>query len=295
MLLATAALWGTGFVAQRSAMEHMKPFLFNTLRYFIGAAILLPAGHLMLRRLGVRWDWRVVRDGVILGSVLALAAGLQQVGIVTTTASRAGFITGLYVLMVPVFALPFGHRPTGGNLAGAVLAFLGMLLFAERGAGGSALGDWLVLGSTVAWALHVVLIGTMAPKRDPTALVGVQFVAAGLLSGIVVLVFEPIGSVGPVGWRGAVLPVAYSGLFATAAAFTLQFMAQRDAPPTHATILLSSEALFAAVSAWLLLGERLGAFELAGGGLMLAGALVSQLTSRADAITGTVSDPTPPP
>lgn len=292
MLLAAAALWGTGFVAQRSAMEHMGPFLFNTLRYAIGAAILLPAGHLMLRRLRTGWDGRVMRDGLVLGAVLALGAGLQQAGMVTTTASRAGFITGLYVLMVPAFAFCFGHRPTKGNLAGVLLAFVGMLLFVDRGGGGASVGDWLVFGSAVAWALHVVLIGTMAPKRDPTALVGVQFAAAALLSGAVVLLFEPPVSVG---WWGAALPVAYSGLFATAAAFTLQFMAQRDAPPTHATILLSSEALFAAVFGWMLLSESLGVREISGGALMFAGALVSQLGGRPGVVTGTGSDPTPPP
>ena len=153
-------------------------------------------------------------------------------------------------------------------------------------------GDWLVLGSAVAWALHVVLIGTMAPKRDPTALVGVQFAAAGLLSGAVVLAFERTGTVG---WWGAALPVAYSGLFATAAAFTLQFMAQRDAPPTHATILLSTEALFAAVFGWMLLSEKLGLMEIVGGSLMFSGALVSQLSSRPGVVSGTGSDPTPPP
>jgi drug/metabolite transporter (DMT)-like permease len=292
MLLGAAALWGTGFVAQRAAMEHMGPFLFNTLRYLIGAAILLPAGHLVLRRLGVRWDRRVLRDGVVLGSVLALGAGLQQAGMVTTTASRAGFITGLYVLMVPAFALCFGHRPTRGNVAGVALAFLGMLMFVDWEGGGVTVGDWLVLGSAVAWALHVVLIGTMAPRRDPTALVGVQFAAAGLLSGAVVLAFERTGAVG---WWGAALPVAYSGLFATAAAFTLQFMAQRDAPPTHATILLSTEALFAAVFGWMLLSEKLGLMEIVGGSLMFSGALVSQRSSRPGVVSGTGSDPTPPP
>lgn len=306
MLLAAAGLWGTGFIAQRAAMEHMGPFLFNAVRYAIGAAILLPAGYLMLRRLGQRWDRRLLRDGVILGAVLGLAAGLQQVGMVTTTASRAGFITGLYVLMVPGVAWWFGLRATRGNLVGVALAFTGLALFAGvmgDGIGPSvASGDWFVLGSAAAWALHVVLIGFMAPKRDPTALVGVQFAVAAGLSLVMVLVFEretPALSAASwqSAWRGAASAVLFSGLFATAAAFTLQFVAQRSAPPTHATVLMSTEAIFAAVFGWILLGEVLGLAEWVGGGLMLGGAIVSQLMGPGPPpeVSGTGADPTPPP
>ena len=292
MLLGAALLWGSGFIAQRAAMDHMGPFLFNALRYLIGAAILLPAGHLMLRRLGQRWDRRVLRDGLLLGLVLAAASGLQQLGLVTTTASRAGFITGLYVLMVPGVAWWFGHRPTKGNVIGVALAFAGLALFAGRVDGPVAVGDWFVLGSAAAWALHVVLIGVLAPRRDPTALVGVQFATAAAVSIAGTAVFERGAAValGP-----AALSVAYSGLFATAAAYTLQFMAQRRAKPTHATVLMSTEALFAAAFGWWLLGELLGAAEWVGGALMLAGALVSQLARPKPMVSGTGADPTPPP
>lgn len=298
MLFLGAGLWGTGFIAQRAAMEHMGPFLFNALRYAIGAAILLPAGYLMLWRLGRGWDRRLLRDGMVLGAVLGLAAGLQQVGMVTTTASRAGFITGLYVLMVPGVAWWFGYRPTKGNLVGVGLAFGGLALFAGLLDGGIdravATGDWFVLASAAAWALHVVLIGVMAPKRDPTALVGVQFAVAAALSGVMMLFFERAS---PVSLAGAGLALAYSGVFATAAAFTLQFMAQRHAPPTHATVLMSTEAIFAAVFGWILLGEILGIWEWIGGGLMLGGAIVSQLMGRGPSpeVSGTGADPTPPP
>ncbi|MCC5821707.1 MAG: DMT family transporter [Phycisphaerales bacterium] len=292
MLLGAALLWGSGFIAQRAAMEHMGPFLFNALRYLIGAAVLLPAGHLMLRLLGQRWDLRVLRDGVLLGAVLTAASGLQQVGMVTTTASRAGFITGLYVLMVPGVAWWFGHRPTKGNVIGVALAFAGLVLFAGQVDGPVAVGDWFVLGSAAAWALHVVLIGVIAPRRDPTALVGVQFATAAVLS----LAAAAVGERGrEIDLGSAALSVAYSGLFATAAAYTLQFMAQRRAKPTHATVLMSTEALFAAAFGWWLLGELLGLTEWFGGALMLAGALVSQLIRPKPAISGTGSDPTPPP
>lgn len=292
MLLGAAGLWGAGFIAQRAAMEHVGPFLFNTLRYAIGAAILLPAAHLVLRRLGQGWDRRLFRDGLVLGSVLAVAAGLQQVGMVTTTASRAGFITGLYVLMVPGIAWCFGRRPTTGNLVGIGLAFLGLALFAGPVSGPVVVGDWFVLASAAAWAMHVVLIGELAPRRDPTALVGVQFVVAAGLSAVGTLAFEPGAeqTIAP-----AAVSIIFSGVFATAAAYTLQFAAQRHAPPTHATVLMSTEAVFAAGFGWMLLGEGLGAEGWAGGVLMLAGALVSQLWPTRRPVPGTGADPTPPP
>lgn len=300
MLLGAAAMWGTGFIAQRSAMEHIGPYLFNSLRYVIGAAVLLPVGHLVLRRLGERWDGRVVRDGLLLGGVLGAASALQQVGMVTTTASRAGFITGLYVLMVPGVAWWFGHRPTRGNVIGVGLAFGGMVLFASDLSGRPVVGDVLVLGSAAAWALHVVLIGLMAPRRDPTALVGVQFVVAAVVSLVMFGVFErggPNGAAWSAGLEPALWAVLYAGLFSTVAAYMLQFTAQRSAPASHATILMSTEALFAATAGWLLLGERLGTAEWIGGGLMLSGALVSQLMKPGPApeISGTGVDPTPPP
>ena len=300
MLLGAAAMWGTGFIAQRSAMEHIGPYLFNSLRYLIGAVLLLPLGHLVLRRLGERWDRRVLRDGVLLGGVLGAASALQQVGMVTTTASRAGFITGLYVLMVPGVAWWFGHRPTRGNVIGVALAFGGMVLFASDLTGRPAVGDLLVLASAAAWALHVVLIGLMAPRRDPTALVGVQFAVAAVVSLVMFGVFE-IGGSGGAAWHTGLEPafaaILYAGLFSTVAAYMLQFTAQRSAPPSHATILMSTEALFAATAGWLMLGERLGTAEWIGGGMMLSGALVSQLMkpSPAPAISGTGADPTPPP
>jgi drug/metabolite transporter (DMT)-like permease len=300
MLLGAAAMWGTGFIAQSSAMDHIGPYLFNSLRYLIAAVLLLPVGHLVLRRLGERWDRRVLRDGVLLGGVLGAASALQQVGMVTTTASRAGFITGLYVLMVPGVAWWFGHRPTRGNVIGVALAFGGMVLFASDLSGRPAVGDLLVLASAAAWALHVVLIGLMAPRRDPTALVGVQFAVAAGVSLVMFGLFE-IGGSGAGLWHTGLKPaftaILYAGLFSTVAAYMLQFTAQRSAPPSHATILMSTEALFAATAGWLLLGERLGTAEWIGGGLMLSGALVSQLMkpSPVPEISGTGADPTPPP
>lgn len=298
MLLGAAACWGTGFIPQRSAMEHIGPFTFNTARYAIGAAFVLPL-LVLIGRNGARaprWTPASVRGGVVLGLVLAGAAGLQQAGMVHTTAARAGFITTLYALMVPLIAYAMGQRPTLGNLVGVGLAAGGLVLFSGavggRLGGASNIGDWLVFASAGAWALHVVLIGVMAPRSDPMALVLVQFVTAAAVSGVVMACTEPLNADAIARAAG---PIAYSGVLATGVAFVLQFFAQRHAPPTHATVLMSTEALFAAVTGWLVLSERLGWVEVAGGGLMIAGALCSQLIGQRARIAATGSDPTPAP
>ncbi|RMH25480.1 MAG: DMT family transporter [Planctomycetota bacterium] len=292
MLLVAAGLWGSGFIAQRAGMEHIGPLLFNALRYALGAALVVPVAWLVLRRRGAGWDRCLWRDGIILGLVLTAAAGLQQFGMVFTTASRAGFITGLYVLMVPALAWMSGIRPTVGNLIGIGLAAVGLALFAGQVGGGTARGDGLVLASAGMWALHVVLIGHLAPRRDPTALVAIQFLVAAVISSGLSLGLER-GGVREVG--NAWIAIGYSGVFATAVAYSLQFMAQRDAPATHATVLMSSEAAFAAFFGWLLLGETLGLREWIGGGFMLGGMLASQLIRPRPAVSATGSDPTPAP
>lgn len=292
MLLAAAGLWGSGFIAQRAGMEHMGPLLFNALRYALGAVLVVPVAWLVLRQRGEAWDRCLWRDGIILGLVLTAAAGLQQAGMVFTTASRAGFITGLYVLMVPALAWMSGIRPTVGNLIGIGLAAVGLALFAGQVGGGTARGDGLVLASAGMWALHVVLIGHLAPRRDPTALVAIQFLVAAVISSGLSLGLER-GGVREVG--NAWIAIGYSGVFATAVAYSLQFMAQRDAPATHATVLMSSEAAFAAFFGWLLLSETLGLREWIGGGFMLGGMLASQLIRPRPAVNATGSDPTPAP
>lgn len=294
MLLGAAACWGSGFIAQRVGAESLGPLLFNAVRYAIGAALVLPLVGLSRRGLQREspspWSVRLVRDAVLLGVVLAGAAVLQQAGMKTSTSARAGFITGLYVLIVPAMAWWSGQRPTVGNFLGVLLAFAGMWLFSGDLAGAAA-GDWLVLASVPGWALHVVLIGLMANRHHATALVGLQFLVAAVISGTGALLLEPVASAD---FSGAWLAVAYSGVLATAVAFLLQFIAQREAPPTHATVLMSTESLFAALCGWLLLGEHLGPRELLGGGLMLAGALVSQLVGvRRQAVAAPGAAPVP--
>jgi len=263
-LLLVAGLWGAGFVAQKAANEVMGPFTFNAARYAVGAVLIAP----LLLRAGSRkgLNRSTLLAGALLGVVMFAAAGLQQVGLVTTTASRAGFLTGLYVLIVPVIGLFAGQRFVAGHVLGAVAAAGGLWLLSGdiSFAGGFVRGDWYVIGCAVMWAAHVVLVSVFASRADAFVLAVSQFVVVALLSGAVAL-------------AAGALPIAYSGVFVIALAFTLQIVAQQRAPATHAAVLMSLEAVFGAVFGVLLLGESLSPAEVAGGGLMFAGMVVSQV------------------
>lgn len=283
MLLVVAAIWGSGFVAQRDAMTHMGPMTFNAARYALGAAVLAPFLLLALKRGRRPFSRGTLAGGVLLGAVMAVAAGLQQVGLVSTTASRAGFITGLYVLFVPLFGLALRQRPTPGHVIGGVVAVCGLWMLSGNLSGGLRTGDLLILGCAVAWALHVTLVGLLAPRSDALALATLQFVVVTALTTLAMATGLPgsspefkspdlLGGIGA-GWA----PIVYSGVVVIALAFTLQILAQRDAPPMHAAVLMSLEAGFGAVFGVMLLHERLSRGEILGCGLMFAGMLVSQL------------------
>lgn len=283
MLLVVAAIWGSGFVAQRAAMEHMGPLSFTAVRYAIGSVLL--AGFLFssARRKAIKR--KTIWAGALLGVVMTAAASTQQIGIVTTTASRAGFITGLYVLGVPAIGLLFGQKSHLGNLLGAVLAAVGLWMLAGDLSGGIATGDLWVLLCAALWAVHVVLVAHLAPRQDAIGLALVQFVVVAVLASCLVGLasagwLEAAGLAESFEWAGlqrAIWPVLYSGVFVIGLAFTLQIIAQKDAPATHAAVLMSLEAVFAAIFGVILLAERLTTIELVGCGLMFGGMLLSQL------------------
>jgi len=271
MLLIVAIVWGAGFVAQKAAMEHVGPILFTAIRFAIGALVLMP---FVVKRTPIGGEWRA---GIILGLVMFAAAALQQMGLVYTSASRGGFITGLYVLVVPVTGLFFGHKFHRGHIAGALLAAVGLYLLSGDLSGETGKGDFLIMGCAVLWAIHVAMVGHLAPKAEPIRLAFAQFVTVAVLAAIVTPFFEFV-SLSSI--FDAKLAIFYSGVFAIGLAFSLQVVAQRDAPPTHAAILMSLEALFAAITGWLILSEQLTPKELTGCGLMLAGMIASQLWTR---------------
>lgn len=280
LLLLTALIWGTAFVFQKTGMDHLGPFGFNGIRFILGSLALTPLVLYSLRHTapaeyrpgsGLRAH---LAGGLLAGCVLFGGAALQQLGIVTTTAANAGFITGLYVILTPLMGLFFRQRPGWGTWLGGVLAVIGLYLLSIHGGLSISRGDLYVLVGAFFWAGHMLVIGWLAPRLNPLVLAQAQFMVCGLLSLGVGLGFETITWSGVLGAADAIL---YCGLMSTGVAYTLQVVAQRRADPAHASIILSLESLFAAVAGWLLLGEVLGARELAGCGLMLAGMVLSQL------------------
>ncbi len=277
VLLLAAAIWGAAFVAQRAAMQDMGPLGFNGIRFALGALVLLPI--IWVRRPAVASDsarerrlyWR---GGLLAGSVLFVGASLQQVGLVYTTAGKAGFITGLYVICVPILGLAIGQRTPALTWLGAGLAAVGLYLLSISGRPTVNPGDVLVLACAVVWAVHVLIIGRISPRTDPLRLAAVQFTVTALLSLGAAICFERNTLAGLSAARWSIL---YGGICSVGIAYTLQVVGQRTAPPGHAAILLSFEAVFAALTGGWLLGEVLGRRELLGCAVMLAGILVSQL------------------
>jgi drug/metabolite transporter (DMT)-like permease len=276
LLLLTAIIWGTAFVAQRVGMEHVGPMIFNGVRFGLGALILLP--------IALRGDtkspgrhkasWWVLSGGGLAGLVLFIAASLQQIGLVYTTAGKAGFITGLYVVIVPLFGFFIGHQIGVATWLGAILAAAGMYFLSVTAAFTIAPGDLLELIGACFWAGHVLILGWLAPSVNPIQLACGQFATCALLSLVAALATETITLTG---LEAATIPILYGGVLSVAVGYTLQVVAQRNAPPAHAAIILSLEAVFAVVGGWLVLGESLGQRGILGCALMLTGMLVVQL------------------
>ncbi|MEW6751841.1 MAG: DMT family transporter [Candidatus Latescibacterota bacterium] len=273
LLLLAATIWGFAFVAQRLGMEHTGPFLFNAVRFALGSLTVLP----FLRAAPpVVPPSRKERLGgcLLAGVLLFLGASLQQVGMVYTTAGKAGFITGLYVVIVPLMGLLFRQFPARGTWAGAGVATVGLYLLSVAAGLALAPGDGLVLVGAFCWAGHVLVIGRYSGRLGWSTLALAQYTTCSALSFAAAFLTEQVELAGLL---AVVLPLLYGGVLSTGVAHTLQVAAQAHAPAAHAAIILSLEAVFAALGGWLLLGESFTARGLAGCGLMLAGMLLSQL------------------
>lgn len=277
LLLLTAAIWGFAFVAQRAGMDHIGPFLFNGIRFALGCCVLLPV-ILAGRRRGTSHDGvRLLRDGALAGTVLFAGASLQQLGLVYTTAGNAGFVTGLYVVLVPVLGTILGQRTGLRTWIGSALAAGGMLVLSAAGTRRMAAGDLIVLCGSVFWALHILLISRLMRRYGAIQLAAVQFGACSILSLAAAAVLEKPS---PEGVVGALVPLLYGGLVSVGIAYTLQVVAQKRADPSHAAIIMSLETVFALVGGWIVLGERITLQGAAGGVLMMSAMLVSASAGR---------------
>lgn len=285
LLLITAVIWGSAFVAQRVGMSYVGPLTFNGVRFALGALILLPFArrgegqpHPIegVNRNRANPFFLAWFGGGLAGVLLFSGAALQQVGLVYTTAGKAGFITGLYVIIVPLMGLFLGHWPGWGGWAGAGMATVGLYLLSVTEGWAFAPGDLWELFGAFFWAAHVLTLSWLSPKLDRIRLACTQYGVCSLLSLTGALVTETITVDGIYGAMG---PILYGGILSVGIAYTLQVVAQRHAPPTHAAIILSLEAVFAALAGWLVLGEMLTIRALIGCGLMFSGMLSALLWS----------------
>jgi len=272
-LLLVAVIWGSAFVAQRVAALNMGVYLFNGLRFLLGALVLLPLA-LRSHRTGV--DIRSSLPGMLLAGLLLFGgSSLQQLGLRYTTAANAGFITGLYVVLVPILlALGWRQSPRRVVWLAAALSAAGLFLLSTGGSFSLKVGDAFELAGAFLWAFHVLCIGWLVQRVDVLHLSVVQCAVCGLLSLGMSLALES-GSLSQV--TGAWWTVLYTGLLSIGLAYTLQGVGQKVAPPADAAILLSLEAVFAALAGWAFLDERLSAVQLLGCALMLGGMLLAQV------------------
>jgi len=284
LLLLTAMIWGFAFVAQRVGMEYVGPYTYNAVRFALGGLSLYPLiiylkhknrnepqeKHLFVRQKRV--------GGLLLGLVLFSAASLQQVGLQYTTAGKSGFITGLYVVFVPLVGVFFRHKTSIFLWIAVLFAAVGMYLLSVTSLGTFSYGDMLTFFSALFWTVHVLLTGYLSPKMDSIKLAQKQFFVCALLCSIVAVCIEPI-DLSQI-FR-AYIPILYGALLSVGVAYTLQVVVQKTAHPTYSAVILSLESLFAAIGGWIILNETLSLRSLIGCGLMLAGMMIAQIRPKA--------------
>lgn len=266
LLILTAAIWGFAFVAQRKGMEYIDPLLFNGIRFALGALVLAIAKK--------QWSLSILKQTWMMGLVLFVAATLQQYGMVWTTAGNAGFITGLYVVFVPLIGIYRKQIIGNKTWISVSLALFGLYLISNKQSIDINFGNALVLISAVFWALHVQLIDKFAKKFDAFELAWGQFIVCAILSlsfgSMINLGKDPMFLLNPHTYKmfyAALLPILYGGVFSVGIAYSLQVYAQKKAEPSVAALILCSESLFALFGGWLLLHEHISLS-------MLMGALV---------------------
>jgi drug/metabolite transporter (DMT)-like permease len=293
LLLLTAAIWGFAFVAQRVGSQYVGAFTFNGIRFALGAISLIPLIIYFDKRDSAEGKDKVnikkiLLPGVLVGLVLYAGATLQQVGLIYTTAGKASFITGLYMVLVPVIGIFLKQKISKNSWFGVCLAVVGLYLLSINENFSMSFGDLLELIGAVFWAVHILTIDHFTKKIDALKLSCIQFATCSILSLITALIFEQITMSGI---QSALIPLLYGGLLSVGVAFTLQVVAQKDAKPSHAAIILSTESVFGAIGGAIMLGETMSTRGYLGCTLILGGILVSQLKFSPKEVESAVTNP----
>lgn len=291
LLLFTALIWGSSFVAQKSGMDYIEPFTFNGIRMVIGGLVLIPFILLMDRKKArdgaaepmsdeekAKARKKIIAGGICCGLAIFVASSLQQFGVSYTTAGKAGFITTLYVVIVPIISVLLRKRVRPIMWLCVVLGAVGLyLLCMTDDSFKLAFGDMLVLLCAVAFAVHIMVVDHFAAKLDGTKLSCIQFLTSGILGLVGMAIFEsPDISAILDCW----LPILYAGVLSCGLGYTFQVIAQKYAEPTVASLLMSLESVFAVISGAILLHETMSMRELTGCAVIFAAVIISQLPEK---------------
>jgi len=279
LLLLASAIWGFAFVAQRVGAESIDAFTFNTVRFAMGAAVLVPVVWWLDRRRRVPAMIRAqatraaLVPGLISGALLAVAVGMQQYAMSYTTAGNAAFITGLYMVFVPLVAAFRGHRSSWTTIVGIGLALVGLYFLAIGDDFQIGFGDAIVLASAFVWTAQILVIEHYSRRLSALRFSISQFAWCAVLSAPAALLLDPRPFAG---LGEGIVPLLYGGLISVGIAYTLQVIGQRDALASHAALIMSAESVFGALGGALLLGENMGPRGYFGAALMAAGIALTQ-------------------
>ena len=281
-LLLAAFIWGVAFVAQSVGMDYMGPFSFNGARFILGALVLLPL--VATRRQKAMKEGKegapfgvTLRGGILCGIALGSAALFQQFGIMYTTVGKAGFITTLYIILVPIASIFLGKKASGKVWIGAALAAVGMYLLCMTETLKLSRGDLLVFICALIFTVHILVIDHFAEKVDGVELSCLQFLVAGVIGWTgAILIEHPVLS----DFIAGIVPLAYAGILSCGVAYTLQIIGQKDLDPTVASLILSMESVFSVLAGFVLLHQTLSLQELSGCILVFAAVILVQLPDK---------------
>lgn len=299
MLFLAALIWGFAFVAQSAGMEYVGPFTFNAVRCLIGSAVLVPVAFLWKQdtskemvpnkeedeqkkqKLTISWFQRnkeLLLGGTFCGLFLGVATNLQQIGIMSTSVGKAGFLTALYIVLVPIAGLFFKRKCSISAWIGVICSLAGLYLLCMTGSeGGLATGDLYLLACAVVFTGHILVIDYYAPKVNGIWMSCIQFLVAGIISAVLMFAMETPTLLSIM---EAKLPILYAGVMSCGVAYTLQILGQKNYNPTVAVLILSLESTFSVLGGFLILEQTLSGRELAGCGLMFAAIILAQLPEK---------------
>ncbi len=276
LLLLGAFIWGVAFVAQSAGMDYLGPFSFNGVRNFMGSIVLLPLIFIRDKKEGVETPWsdkKLWIGGIVCGVFLFLASSTQQIGLIDTAAGKAGFITALYIVLVPVFSLFLKKKPAKTVWVSVALGVVGLYFLCIDGSVSIQAGDIWLFACAFLFAFQILACAKFAPDKDPLKLSCIQFFVVGVLSIIPMIMEKPAMS----NFIDCAIPILYAGIFSSGVAYTLQMVGQRHIKPSIASLLMSFESVFSVLAGFVILHETLTVRELIGCVAMFAAVIIAQI------------------